>query len=320
MDTLQSHSILGDDILFLYERIFWWTALLFVLVQGLLLWIVLKFKATGRETSEPEQVHGNTQLELTWTVLPVFILLHITIPTVSTIFKTQAHAGPDALVINAMGEQWWFAFDYPAQGFSTGNELHVPEGQEVEIRLQSDNVMHSFWVPQLAAKRDMMPGRVNRIKFTATKTGMYLGQCAEYCSDSHALMRLRVFVDSKEDFAKWVEHQKAPAATAKAEGYAAFQKGGCNACHAITGTDSVAKIGPDLSHVGGRSSIAAGTLGHADVFDSADVNPEKQRANFLRWIRNAPGVKPGSKMPAFTTEQLSNEELIKVTEYLISLK
>ncbi len=318
MNTLVSNSDFTQDVLVIYERIFWWTTLLFVLVQGLLLWIVFRFKATGAEKGEPEQVHGNTQLELTWTVLPVFILLHIAIPTVATIFKSQAPAGPDALVINATGKQWWFAFEYPAQGFTTANELHVPEGQEVEVRLQSDNVMHAFWVPQLAAKRDMVPGRVNRIKFTATKQGLYLGQCAEFCSDSHALMRFRVVVDSKEEFARWSAAQAQPAATASAAGFQAFQGAGCTACHAISGTTAEANIGPNLSHVGSRTSIAAGILAHSDAFESGEIDPAKQRANFERWIKNAPSVKPGSKMPAF--EQLPPEQLSAVVDYLISLK
>jgi len=307
MDTLVAHSDLTRGILHVYERIFWWTALLFVLVQGALIYIVFRFRSTGNETTVPEQVHGNMKLELAWTIAPVFILLHIAIPTVALIFESQAPAADDAVVINATGKQWWFAFEYPEEGVVTANEIHVPMGREVEVRLQSDNVIHAFWVPQLAAKRDMIPGRVNRIKFTAEKAGMYLGQCAEYCSDSHALMKFRVFVDTPEDYAKWVEAQKAPADTsseAAVAGFNSFQGSGCVACHAIGGTTAQSNIGPNLTHVGSRSRVAAGIL---------DNNQE----NLVRWLKQPDAVKPGSKMPNLN---LSDETANQLATYLLSLK
>ncbi|MDP2304511.1 MAG: cytochrome c oxidase subunit II [Pseudomonadota bacterium] len=308
MSTLDAHSDLTREINHIYGRIFWWTGLLFLLVQGGLIYTVLRFRAKGNETTNPEQVHGNLKLELTWTILPIFILLHIAIPTVSVIFKSQAPATEEGKVtINALGEQWWFAFEYPELGVVTANEMHVPLGKEVEIRLQSDNVIHSFWVPQLAAKRDMVPGRVNQIKFKAEKLGEFYGQCAEYCGDSHALMKLRVVVDTPEDFAKWVEAQKAPAesesATAQA-GFQAFQGAGCVACHAINGTTAAAVIGPDLTHVGSRTTIASGIL-------------ENTEENLKTWIKDPPGVKPGSKMPNLN---LSDEQVASIAAYLQTLK
>jgi cytochrome c oxidase subunit 2 len=307
MSTLDAHSDLTRSINVIYGRIFWWTLLLFILVQGGLIYTVMRFRATGKETTNPEQVHGNIRLELTWTILPVFILLHIAIPTVSTIFESQAPAGDDAVTINALGKQWWFSFEYPELGVVTANEMHVPLGQEVAVRLQSDNVLHSFWVPQLAAKRDMVPGRVNHIKFKAEKLGEFYGQCAEYCGDSHALMRFRVVVDTPEDFAKWVEAQKAPADTvadASKAGFDAFQSAGCVACHAIRGTTAAAAIGPDLTHVGSRTMIASGIL-------------ENNAANIKKWIMHPGEVKPGSKMVDL---KLTSEQADSITAYIQTLK
>jgi cytochrome c oxidase subunit 2 len=307
MSTLDPHSDLTRGIFDIYGRITWWTVLLFIIVQGGLLYAVMRFRARGNETTNPEQVHGNLKLELTWTILPVFILLHIAIPTVSLIFKSQAPAEEGAVKVNALGKQWWFAFEYPDLGVTTANELHVPLGTQIDVRLQSDNVIHAFWVPQLAAKRDMMPGRVNHITFKAEKLGEYYGQCAEYCGDSHALMRFRVVVDTPEDFAKWTAAQKKPAdteAAASVAGFQAFQGAGCVACHSINGTSAAAVIGPNLTHVASRGMIASGLL----------VNNE---ANLKKWISNPPAVKPGSKMPNL---KLSEEQVASLAAYLQTLK
>ncbi len=306
MNTLVGHSDLTKNILDIYGTIFWIDTFLFILVQGVLIYAVLKFRARGDEKTLPEQVHGNLQMELGWTIAPVFILMLIAIPTVSFIFESQAPAGKDAIVVNATGKQWWFKFGYPGYGFETANELHVPAGRQVDLRLQSDNVIHAFWAPQLTAKRDMMPGRVNHITFTADRAGTYLGQCAEYCQDSHALMKFRVVVDSLEDFEKWAAHQKegVPEAEAKSAGFEAFQGATCVACHAISGTSAQAAIGPNLTHVGSRTHIAAGVL-------------ENNEANLRAWLKNPDAVKPGSKMPNLN---LSDEQITTLVSYLQSLK
>jgi cytochrome c oxidase subunit 2 len=307
MDTLIPNSDLTRETMGVYERIFWWTTLLFVGVQGALIYIAFRFRATGNEKGNPEQVHGNTQLELTWTIAPVFILLHISIPTVAYIFKHQAQPSADALEINAVGKQWWFAFEYPDDGVVTANEIHVPLGRQVVVRLQSDNVMHSFFVPQLTAKRDMLPGHVNSILFTPEKVGRYAGQCAEYCGDSHALMKFQVVVDTPEDFARWLDAQRAPADTTSADavaGFNAFSSAGCVACHAIGGTTAAANIGPNLTHVGSRARIASGIL-------------DNNQANLVNWIRRPDVVKPGSKMPNLN---VSEETANSIATYLLSLK
>jgi cytochrome c oxidase subunit 2 len=306
MNTLVGHSDLTKNILDIYGLIFWIDTFLFILVQGVLIYAVIKFRARGDEKTLPEQVHGNLKMELGWTIAPVFVLMLIAIPTVSFIFESQAPADKDAIVVNATGKQWWFQFGYPGYGFETANELHVPAGRQVDLRLQSDNVIHAFWAPQLTAKRDMMPGRVNHITFTADRAGTYLGQCAEYCQDSHALMKFRVIVDSLEDFEKWAAHQKegVPEAEAKSAGFEAFQGATCVACHAISGTSAQAAIGPNLTHVGSRTHIAAGVL-------------ENNEANMRAWLKNPDAVKPGSKMPNLN---LSDEQITTLVAYLQTLK
>lgn len=307
MDTLVAHSDVTKDILDIYGRIFWWTAFLFVGVQGALIYAVLRFRARGDEKTLPAQTHGHTQLELLWTVLPVFILMDIAIPTVTFVFKSQAPVGEDGLIVHSVGKQWWFYFEYPKEGIITANEFHVPLGRDVEVRLQSDNVIHSFFVPQLVGKRDMVPGRVNKVRFKADKVGTFLAQCAEYCGDSHALMRFRAVVDTPEDFEKWVKAQTTPADTtsdAAVAGFAAYQQAGCVACHAIDGTTSVAQIGPNLTHVASRDTIAAGVL---------DNNAD----NLRKWIADPQAIKPGSKM---TNLHLTKEQLDAVVPYLQSLK
>lgn len=306
MSTFEGHSDLTKSILDIYGTIFWIDTGLFILVQGILIVAVLKFRATGKETELPEQVHGNLPMEIGWTVLPVLILMVIAIPTVSFIFDSQAQAKDNALVVNAMGKQWWFQFGYPEYKFETANELHVPLGRQVDVRLQSDNVIHAFWAPQIAAKRDMMPGRVNHITFTADKVGEYLGQCAEYCQDSHALMKFRVVVDTAEDFEKWAKHQAEPQpeSVGQSAGFTAFQGATCVACHAIDGTSAQAHVGPNLTHVGSRTRVAAGVL----------ANDE---ASLKLWLKDPAAVKPGSKMPNLN---LTDDQINTIVPFLQSLK
>ncbi len=311
MSTIEGHSDLTRSILDIYGTIFWIDLFLFVLVQGILIVAVIKFRATGKETAPPEQVHGNLQMEVGWTIAPVLILLVIAIPTVSFIFDSQAQAKDDALVVNATGKQWWFKFEYPGYSFETANEIHVPLGRQVDVRLQSDNVIHAFWAPQIAAKRDMVPGRVNHITFTADTVGTFLGQCAEYCQDSHALMKFRVMVDTPEDFEKWANHEKQPVADTNeaSDGFKAFQGATCIACHAIAGSSAQARVGPNLTHVGSRTRIAAGLL-------------ENNEANLKLWLKDPSAVKPGEGrngvgMPNLN---LTDEQITTLVAYLQSLK
>ncbi len=219
----------------------------------------------------------------------------------------------DALRIEVTGEQWWWRVRYPATGDApeivTANEIRIPIGRQVEIRLASVDVIHSFWVPSLAGKVDMIPGTVNRIRLHATRTGTYRGQCAEYCGAAHALMAFYVVALEPAQFEDWLAGQRQPAAgpltALQKQGEGLFLSTGCNGCHAIRGTPAAGTIGPDLTHVGGRLSIAAATLPNA-------------AASFARWIRDNQHIKPNNRMPAFRI--LPDDQLAALAAYLESLK
>jgi cytochrome c oxidase subunit II len=265
--------------------------------------------------AEPAQTHGNTTLELAWTLIPAVILAFIAVPTVRAIFITQAPAPASALHVTVMGKQWWWQFKYAVNGgrdtVTTANEIHVPVGQPVELTLKSDNVLHSFWVPQMGGKRDLIPNRDNKLVFTPTEPGVYYGQCAEFCGDSHALMRMRLIAETPEDFKRWLNNEASPAAeptdSAIALGKQLVTSKPCVGCHTIKGTAMAGVTGPNLTHFARRRTMAAGIL-------------DNNAANLGRWLRNAPHVKPGSKMPDMATLNLKEEEVPYVVAYLQSLQ
>jgi cytochrome c oxidase subunit 2 len=296
----------------LYRQIFWWAVLVFVVVESALLFTLIRFRKRPG-AGEPKQVHGHTLVEITWTLAPAAIIVAIAIPTIRTIFKVSGTAPPGALAVDVIGHQWWWEFRYPDLGITTANELHLPVGQPVALSLSSADVIHSFWAPRLSGKRDAMPGRTNRLAFTPDSIGTYHGQCAEYCGDSHANMRMRVMVTSPEDFQSWVAAQKATPAQPDstqpllAAGEAAFRKvrqpatHSCFACHTIAGI-SGGVVGPNLTHLASRTTIAAGMLPN----DSADI---------ARWLHDPAAVKPGSLMP---TIDLTDQEIAALVAYLQS--
>jgi len=306
--TISPQTAYGRSIQDVYVQIFWWTAAIFVVVESILIYAILKYRAKGEIHEKPEQVHGNTQLEVAWTIVPAVILVFIAVPTIRTIFAIAAEAPPNALHINVTGKQWFWNFEYPEYGIRTANEIHVPVGRPVELHLQSGDIIHSFWVPRIGGKRDLIPNRTNRITFTAEKAGYYPGQCAEFCGASHALMRIDFYADEPVKFQEWVANQQAPAAAPTdpkaSEGATAFLTAGCIACHRINGTPAVAQIGPDLTHVGSRTQIAAGIL---------ENTPE----NMARWIRNPQAVKPGALMAKLP---LTDTQVDSIVAYLQGLK
>lgn len=187
--------------------------IVFVGVEVALVYTIFRFrrKPDGRI---PEQVHGNTALEITWTAIPAVILIFIAIPTVRTIFKTQAKAAPDALQVQVIGHQWWWEFKYPQYGITTANELYLPNGRTVNFELKTQDVIHSFWIPQMGGKRDLISNKSNFLWFTPNKdlpSSAWNGFCAEYCGASHANMRFRVFTVTSAEFDQWSAHQKQPA-------------------------------------------------------------------------------------------------------------
>lgn len=300
----------GDPI---YRRVIWITIGIFVIVQGMLTAAVMKFRETDPDKI-PEQVHGNLKMEIGWTILPVVILIFIAIPTVEAIFAAQTPPEEEVLEVKVVGKQWWFAFEYEDLGFVTANELHIPAGKTVHLALHSGDVIHSFWIPRLGGKRDLMPGKINHIWLNpdAPPEGQdsvtYLGQCAELCGDSHALMRMQAVVHTPESFEKWVAEQKAPAAQSTdalaAAGANTFLTAGCVACHSTDPTNLQAFLAPNLAHFGSRATLAA---------DRLDNTPE----NLAAWLRNPQALKPGATMPNLN---LNDQQVESLVAYLHSLK
>jgi cytochrome c oxidase subunit 2 len=276
-----------------------------VLVLGLIAWILVRFRERPGSPL-PRQVRGHAALELAWTIAPALVLLVIAVPTIQVIFRTQAPASPQALEIDVIAKQWWWEYRYPALGVVTANELHVPAGRPVAVKLIGWDVIHSFWVPQIAAKRDVIPGRLNRITFTADTPGTYWGQCAEYCGTSHANMMLRVMVDAPADFDRWVQAQLAPPAAVAglaAEGQSLYATRACVGCHTIRGV-SAGVLGPDLTHFGSRTTLAAGLLPNGP-------------GTLAAWLKDPQAVKPGAKMPNLG---LTDDQARALAAYLLGLK
>jgi cytochrome c oxidase subunit 2 len=298
----------------LYRHVFWWAVLVFMVVQTTLLVTLIRFR-NRPGAAEPRQIHGSTLVEITWTLAPAAIIVAIAVPTIRTIFEVSGAAPAGALQVDVIGHQWWWEFRYPELGVVTANELHLPQGRPVALKISSADVIHSFWAPRLSGKRDAMPGRTTRLAFTPDSVGTYLGQCAEYCGDSHANMRLRVMVSSPADFEAWVADQAAAPAPPDSTqplvlaGEAAFKKirqpgnHSCIACHTIAGV-SGGVIGPNLTHVGSRTTIASGVLPDDSV-------------SIARWLHDPSAVKPGSLMP---TIDLTDQEIAALVAYLQSKK
>ena len=307
MSTVAPRSDLARDILHVYGIITWISLGIALIVAVALTWVIVRFRARPGDTRIPVQTRGHTLLEISWTIAPAIVLLVIAIPTIQVIFRTQAEPARDALEVRVLGHQWWWEFRYPGLEVVTANELHVPAGKPVALTLDGPDVIHSFWVPRLGGKRDVVPGRLNRLTFTAESPGDYPGQCAEFCGASHANMGMRVVVDAPDAFARWVAAQKAepaePAAGPAADGKAIFARSACVGCHAIRGVSSGA-LGPDLTTFGSRHTLAAGIL---------PVTVETVAA----WVKDPSALKPDAKMPALG---LTDEQARAVAAYLIGLK
>jgi cytochrome c oxidase subunit 2 len=212
--TFTPHSDYGRAIDFLWDRLLLLGSIVFVFVEVGILYIVFRYRK--REGDErPPQTHGNVVIEIFWTLIPAFILLFIAVPTVRTIFKTQAKAVAGALQIEVIGHQWWWEFRYPEYGIITANEIYIPTGRTVNFKLTSNDVIHSFWTPQLGGKRDAVTNRTNFMWYTPDSTlppSEWNGFCTEYCGTSHGKMRFRVFTVKPDQFASWVANQQRPAA------------------------------------------------------------------------------------------------------------
>jgi cytochrome c oxidase subunit 2 len=289
------------------------TGVIFLVVFSLLSYVVVKFRSSATDAErEPAQVYGSTQIELAWTIIPILIVVVLFLATARVIHAIQDAPKPAEVVeVTAIGHQFWWEFRYPGLGVVTANELHVPVSDPSHptptfLKLLSADTDHSFWIPQLAGKTDLIPNRVNETWIDPHETGLFLGQCAQYCGTQHAKMLLRVYVDSPEDFNVWVRGQHEPANRDEKEvaGRHVFESTACLNCHAIAGTNGTGRFGPDLTHLMSRRTIAAG---------AAENTPE----NLRLWIENPDSIKPGSLMPAM---KLSDADLDALVRYLATLR
>ena len=326
LTTISPKSDVANDIQELYKFIFVIAVIVFIVVETLLLYTVIKFRRRPND-GMPKQVHGNTIMEITWTIIPALILVAIAVPTWITIFEID-DVPDDAYMIEIVGHQWWWEVTYPAivdgkempgEGPVTANEIHVPSDRTIGFTLETADVLHSFWIPQLFGKQDLIPGRINTLWFTPDEgvEGRFLGQCVEFCGLSHANMRLEMIVESPADFAAWTSglESPAPAATAlAATGHDLFASKGCVACHAISGrNDAVGVIGPNLSLFGSRLTLGSATLDNNTV-------------NLTAWLKDPEDIKPGNIMskgaPIYTNPDLAltSGEIDALVAYLQSLK
>lgn len=356
----------------LYVQVFWWTMVILAVVLAVLAYVLIRFREKpGQE--RPKPIHGHMGLEIAWTIAPALIVVAIVIPTIQGVFAVQRPPEEGALVVEVTGKRYWWAFHYPELGVTTANELHLPVGRPVSLRLESADVIHSFWVPQLGGKRDVNPvvtmpegeeAKRNWMHFTIREEGVFWGQCAEFCGEAHSLMGVRVVAQSEEDFQRWVQDWRTPAPTANAPDSAApqvarvtgaeapgsvegsgpstqvvgegapeaseedplvargrevfFRESYCVLCHAIQGTPAAGAIGPNLTRIGGRSTIAAGLL-------------ENTPDNLVAWITDPHKIKPGAHMPGaeysvtfegqtYPPLNLNQEQIEALAAYLSSMR
>ncbi|HEX6596605.1 MAG TPA: cytochrome c oxidase subunit II [Acidimicrobiales bacterium] len=308
-DTLEPKGPVARQIDNLQNPVFAVAGVVFVLVMGLALYVVIKFRHRD-DAPEPVQVHGNTKLELTWTLIPAFTLLVIAVPTIATIFDL-AERQPNSLNVTVIGHQFWWEYRYDDFGVVTANELVIPARQPVEITLDGaeDDVIHSFWIPPLGGKQDIVPGHTHRMRIEADEPGTYLGQCTEYCGLSHANMRARAVAVTPAEFETWIRDQQRPGlpgptgTSEAAQGLALFTSKGCAGCHTVQGI-SQGSVGPNLTHLYSRETFAGSMF-------------ELNTANLRRWLKDPPAEKPGSKMPNLG---LTDDEIAQLIAYMETLR
>src|SRR5262245_64147991 len=282
------------------------TAGILVVVGGLLVYGIVAFRrGADDDGSEPAQVYGSEQIELAWTVIPILIVVVLCLVTARTVYDVQgATKPPGAVDVTVVGHQWWWDIRYPDLGIVTANELHVPVSDPARrtptfLRLESADVAHSFWVPRLAGKTDVIPNRHNLMWIEPREPGLFLGQCAEYCGTQHAHMLLRVCVHPRAEFDAWVAAQQAPAVAdpSAVAGRRIFETTACINCHAVRGTVATGRFGPDLTHLASRETLAAGAAAMG-------------RAELGAWVDDPDSVKPGALMPAMKLDAEERDRLV----------
>jgi cytochrome c oxidase subunit 2 len=287
-------------------------AVVFVIVVSALLYAAVRF-SRDKGKALPPQIEGNMRLEIAWTLAPALVLVVVfivSLQTLYTISRTQPAAAGQAdnsLQVRVIGHRWWWEFVYPTYKITTANDLHVPVDVDLVLEVESADVVHSFWVPQLAGKKDGIPGHANPLYLRVTQTGVYLGECAEYCGTEHADMRLQLIAETSDQFQAWVQAQQAPAAAVSglaAQGEAVFMKGACIGCHTINGTAAKGMAGPNLTHFASRQTFAGAVLANT-------------HENLAQWLADPNSVKPAVTMPNL---HLTSEQISALTAYLEALK
>jgi cytochrome c oxidase subunit II len=334
-DTLQPQGPFAQKLKDLFIPVFWVAVFVFIVVEGGIVWITIRFRHRKGRERMPAQTHGNTKLEIGWTIAPALILAGVMVPTVATIWDLARKPPDDALNVTVEGFQWWWGFEYTDPDMQsdfgdgapirTADVLVIPEDRVVYLSLESAGgdigdfeVIHSFWIPELAGKQDVVPGRTNHILMQADHPGMYEGQCAEFCGLQHGRMLVRVRALSAEDWETWVANQKQPGVTPD-EGSLAGRgmdlfleplsggRGSCVACHAVGGTNAGSTAAPELTHFADPTHECFAGCN----WDTTD------RDALEAWLRDPDAVRMGSKMPDY---DLTEEEIDALVEYLYSLR
>ena len=281
--------------------------LIFVVVAGAIAYAIFRFRWREGEP-DPKQFAGSEKVEIIWTVIPFLIVVFLFVLTLRGMNRADPPPAPSPDLV-VTGHQFWWEAQYPASGAVTANEIHVPIGKPLSVRLDSKDVLHEFWVPELARKMTTVPGQLNHIWLQADKPGVYIGTCSEFCGTQHAWMRILVVADEPSKFEQWQRAQlqpgQAPTSEAAAKGLALFQTSTCINCHAIRGVAGAdARVAPDLTHVASRRQLAAGLL-------------ENTPANMRRWLKNPQHIKPGALMPDFN---FTDQQLDQLEAYLETLR
>jgi cytochrome c oxidase subunit II len=279
----------------------------FLIVMGLMLWPIWRERNAPLIDEPPKPVNERAWLLYAGAAVPALILAVVFVLTLAA-YRSSAPDDPRPLTIKVVGHQWWWEVQYPDQQILTADEIHLPVGRPVKVILESEDVIHSFWVPNIAGKTDAIPGKTNATWLQADTAGVWRGTCAEYCGQQHAHMALSVVAEPPAEFARWTEKERAsavpPADSATLEGEHAFLTSQCVFCHTVRGTQAGGRMGPDLTHIGSRLTIASGTLPNT-------------RGYLAGWIENPDRLKPGTRMPAVP---LSGGQLQAIVTYLESLK
>jgi cytochrome c oxidase subunit 2 len=320
-DTLKPAGPVARQEDNLFKPVFWIAVVVFVLVEGGLIYLAVRFRRRS-DSDAPKQIHGNKRLEILWTILPAALLAGIAIPTVLTIWDVAAKpVGANIVHVNVTGHQWWWEYEYTdfktpdGTTLKTANELVIPTGRWVYLTMTSKDVIHSYWIPKLAGKQDVIPNRITHLKLRADAAGVYRGQCAEFCAISHANMRARAIAQTPADFDVWVQQQLRPAPMPTDPQVLTRFQGTCFQCHTVRGIPNVTgAIGPDLTHFGSRTSFGGSSF-------------ELTAANLARWLDNPTAMKPltgtdpkDMNKPSMPDYGMSRTEIDAIVAYLMSLK